>query len=156
MLKPTKPITRPKPIVVQARIEGGELKVPARKVLLSALKHWPDGPVDLEVRPFEETRRGRANRFYRGVILKLIAQHSGYTPDELHEIFKVRHNSKLVADPATGEEIRIGQTTTKLTISQFSDYLDACMCDGAEWWGVSFPEPRPAEDWRTRTKAEAA
>lgn len=147
---------RPKPLTVQARIEAGALKVPSKAVLLAALKHWPDGPVDLELRPFEETRRGRANRYYWGVVLKLLASESGYTADDLHEIFKLRHNSKLVADPVTGEEIRIGQSTATLPIQSFSDYLERVILDGAEVYGMTFPEPRESEEYRREDLARPA
>ena len=158
-------MAKPKPVLRSVRIEAGKLLLSdgtergealARRLLAGAYKHLPDGPYEMELRPFAETRRAKANAFLWAVVYKLIAEASGYTPDELHEIFKVRHNSKLVADPATGEEMRIGLTTTKLTIEQFSVYLEACMVDGAEWWGVSFPEPRESEDWRTDKRGKAA
>ena len=144
--------TKPKPIVVQARIDRGKLILPNRALLAAAVKRWPDMAVDVEIRPFEETRRGRANRYYRGVVLKLIAEETGHAADDLHEYFKLRHNSKLVADPATGEEIKVPQSTAKLSIQAFSDYLNLVMLDGAELCGIVFPEPRKDEDWRTPEK----
>ena len=119
-----------------------------RAQFVAAVKSWPHGPAELELRPFEETRRGRANRYYHGVVLKMIAEETGHTADDLHEVFKLRHNSKLVVDPQTGEEIRIAQSTAKLTVSEFSDYLERVMTDGAETCGIVFPEPRASEEWR--------
>jgi hypothetical protein len=139
---------KPKPLIVQARIESGELKVPSRKFLLAALKGWPDCAVDLEIRPFEETRRARANRYYFGVVLKMMSADSGYTKDELHDLFKLRHNSVEMTDPITGEIVRVGKSTAKLKIKPFSDYLEAVMLDGAEQWGMTFPEPRSSEEYR--------
>ena len=139
---------KPKPLIVQARIEGGELKVPGRKFLLAALKGWPDGPVDLEIRPFEETRRGRANRYYWGVVLKMMAAESGFSQTDLHEVLKLRHNGKSIVNPTTGQEIEIAQSTTNLTVQQFSDYIEACMLTGAEWLGLTFPPPRESEEYR--------
>lgn len=149
---------RPKPIIVQARTEAGELRIAAnvKGQMTAAVKGWPDGPVDIEIRAFEETRRGRANRYYWGVVLKLIAIESGYTVDDLHELFKVRHNSKLVTDPVTGEETRIGQTTATLPIQAFSDYLERVMLDGAEVYGMTFPEPRESEEYREADHARAS
>jgi hypothetical protein len=73
--------------------------------------------------------------------------------DDLHELMKLRHNSKLVVDPLTGEETKIGQSTAKLTIPEFSVYLERVMLDGAEWLGITFPQPRRDEEWRTAEKA---
>lgn len=144
------------PLTLPARVEGGKLylsdgsehgEARARRVLAALLKHQPDGAYEWKLEPFAEKRRDRANRFYFGVILPLMAEESGHTVDELHELMKLRHNSTVVVDP-NGEEVRIAKSTAKLTIRQFSDYLDAVILDGAEWLGISFPEPRPSEEYR--------
>jgi len=138
---------KPKPLIVQARVEGGELKVPTRKFLLAALKGWPDMAVDLEIRPFEETRRARANRYYWGVVLKMMAAESGHSAEDLHEQMKMRHNSRMVADFA-GDLRRLPASTTKMTVAEFSTYIEAVMLDGAEYLGLTFPEPRASEEYR--------
>ena len=153
---------KPKPIVVQARIEGGELKVPGRKVLLAALKHWPDGPCDLEVRPYEERRRLRANNFYWLAISKVVAHERaegighGWDKDDWHLYLAREFNGKVLSDtnPATGEvtEIRVGLSTAKLSIEAFSVYLESCLNLFAELYGLVI-EPTAAEDWRAREKA---
>ena len=138
--------------------EGKLAICPAQKAqLAAALKKWPDIAVDVTIAPFQETRRARANRFLFGVIYKLIAQETGHSVDDLHEYFKARHNSKVIEflNVETGEmeERRIAQTTTKLSIQEFSDYMERVMVDGAELCGVVFPEPRESEDWRERKAA---
>jgi len=152
---------KPKPIVLPVVISDDgmvfsldpQANTRLRAQFVAACRKWPNGPAELELRPFEETRRGRANRYYRGVVLRLIAEESGHSADDLHEYFKLRHNSKTVADPATGEELKLAVSTAKLTIQAFSDYLNAVMLDGAEMLGIVFPEPRESEDWREKGKA---
>ena len=156
---------KPKPIVVQARIEKGELKVPSRQMLLSALKHWPDGPVDLEVRPYEERRRLRANNFYWLAIGKVVAHEraegigQGWDKDDWHLYLAREFNGKVLSDldPETGEvtEIRVGLSTAKLTIEAFGVYLESCLNLFAERYGLVI-EPTPAEDWRTTRKGRKA
>ena len=124
-----------------------------RRILAAAIKHLPDGPYELEIRPFEETRRSRANRYYFGVVRKMMAEESGATVDDLHEQMKMRHNAKAVADLTTGEEVRIAQSTARLTVQEFSDYLTLVMVDGAEYLGITFPEPRASEEYREGRKA---
>lgn len=159
MPKPAKPLTRP------CRLEAGRLywsdgterhERTQRKLLAAAMKHLPDGPYEFELRPWAETRRAKQNAYLWAVIYKLIAQESGYTVDQVHELMKVRHNNLRMVDPETGEEIRVGQTTTKLSIADFAAYIDAVMLDGAEWWGITFPEPRQSEDWRDGRNGRAA
>ncbi len=139
---------KPKPLIVQARIESGALKVSGRKFFAAAMKSLPDGPYDLILQPFEETRRGRQNRWLWAVCYKEIAKETGYSVDDVHDLMKLRHNAGTVVDPSTGEEVKIGKTTTKLNVQEFSDYIEAVMLDGAEWCGISWPEPRESEEYR--------
>jgi hypothetical protein len=155
-------VKKPRPLIISCAKGDGKLFIGdgsdrddqrQRRILAAAIKHLPDGPYELEIRPFEETRRSRANRYYFGVVLKMMAEESGATVDDLHEQMKLRHNAKVVADLATGEEVRIAQSTAKLTVSEFSDYLTLVMVDGAEYLGITFPEPRASEEYREGRKA---
>ena len=69
----------PRPLVMAARIHGGQLKLSGKPVWREALSRWPDGPVDVEIRYREDTRRARANRYMWGVVLKLMAYEMGET-----------------------------------------------------------------------------
>lgn len=147
----------PKPILIDAYVEGGILCLPTNmsKQMRSALVHWPDGPVEVEVRAHLETRRARANRYYWGVVLKMMAEEMGQAPEDVHEIMKLRHNSKSIdAVQFAGTASVIPQSTAKLDISQFATYLERVMLDGNEYLGLVFPPPRGSEEWRaakTRT-----
>jgi hypothetical protein len=140
------------PLTVSGRVVDGVLHLDSRKFMDAALRSW-GGRVTVTIAPEEERRRNRANRYYHGVVLKMMAEESGHSADDLHELMKLRHNSKIVVDPLTGEETKIGQSTAKLTIPEFSIYLERVMLDGAEWLGIAFPEPRRDEEWRERTAA---
>ncbi len=153
---------KPKPLILSCAKGDGKLFIGdgsdrddqrQRRILAAAIKHLPDGPYELEIRPFEETRRSRANRYYFGVVLKMMAEEMGQSATDVHEIEKLRHNSKVVTDPSNGEEVKIAQSTAKLTIQEFSDYLTAVMVDGAEFLGIVFPEPRASEEYREGKRA---
>lgn len=158
---------KPKPIILPVVIgdEGMVFSLDKRAngrlraQFVAAVKSWPHGAAELELRPFESSRSSRANRFYWGVILKLMAAESGHTAEDLHEVEKMRHLSKVVeiVNPQTGEveEMRIAGSTARLTISEFSDYMERVMLDGAEMFGIVFPEPTKAEEWRDGKVAAA-
>lgn len=142
-------------LVLGGRVaEGGVLRLDSRNLLDSALKHWDGLRVVVRIEQEKETRRQRANRFYWGVVLKHMASESGHSADDLHELMKLRHNSKTVeiVDPKTGEarEVRIPLSTAKLSIEEFGIYLERAIVDAAEWLGVVIPEPRRDEEWRTQ------
>jgi hypothetical protein len=145
------PVAKPRnPLVLAGRVvDGGILHLDNRAQLDRALKHpsW-QRRVTITIAPEEERRRQRANKYYWGVVLKMMAEECGHTADDLHELMKLRHNSKLVVEPLTGEEVKIAQSTAKLTIPEFSVYLERVMLDGSEWLGIVFPEPSKHEEWR--------
>jgi hypothetical protein len=142
---PSKP---PKPLIVDGAIKGGTLSIPARDQLRAALRKWPDGQVEIEVRPHLETRRARANRYYWGVVLKMMAEEMGQSAEDVHDIEKLRHNHKFVKSPGLVGTTRVAQSTAKLDINAFSVYLNRVMLDGNEYLGIVFPEPRKSEEWR--------
>lgn len=136
-----------KPVTFNATVIDGVVHFVSRDVFDAVMKHW-SGSVTVTIAPMLPTRRLRANAYYWGVVLTLMADESGYTPEDLHELMVLRHHSKIVTDPRTGEEVRIPVTTTKDTVEQFSAYIERVMVDGAELFGIVFPEPRPSEDYR--------
>jgi hypothetical protein len=135
-----------KPLTAGGYVKDGAIRLDSKALLKAALTHWA-GRIRLTIEPELQTRRQRANRYYWGVVLKLMAEESGHTAADLHEIMKLRHNFKLTADPQ-GEEVKIPKSTATLKILEFSEYLEAVMLDGAEWLGITFPEPTKAEEWR--------
>ena len=125
-------------------MENGKLHLDNPALFRAALKKR-QGRVSVTVESEESTRSDRAHRYYFGVVLKLIAEETGHTIDDLHEVFKSEWNSKtlLWTDPATGEmtEKRIPQTTTKLKVSEFFDYVEHVRHYAAESLGIVTPDP---------------
>jgi hypothetical protein len=137
------PIARPKqPLILTGRvIDGGILYLDNRAQLDRALKHpsW-QRRVTITIAPEEERRRQKANRFYWVAVIKPIAEHIGYSPDQTHEILKYKFNSELIemVDPATGEaeELKVPRSTAKLTVADFAVYVDTCVMWAAEFLGI--------------------
>ena len=61
------------------------------------------------------------NSLYWGVYIKIIAEHLGYFPDELHEEFKAMFNAK---DSKLEPGQRISGSTMRLTRKEFTRYLE--------------------------------
>jgi hypothetical protein len=51
------------------------------------IRHLKDGLYKLTLSKVG-TRSNQSNRYYRGVVLQLIAEYTGQTKEELHEYFK--------------------------------------------------------------------
>ena len=113
-----------------------------------------------------ETRRLRQNRFYFGPVLRQIAEQApgGWTADAWHEAFKrtvlgyevvvVRVAGKK--RPVTYRRLR---STTKLSVKQFSEYIDQVLATAANDLGVVFqldPVEREAVRWKAKKRAKSA
>jgi len=68
---------------------------------------------------YEDIRGSKINRFYWGIALRHISDHTGHSPNELHEAFKAKflHQEDLTI---LGEKVA---TTRKLSAKEFKDYV---------------------------------
>lgn len=83
---------------------------------------------EVDITRREYGRSSQANRFYWGVVLREASEYTGDTPEDLHEYFKRRFLPKAVCiAKANGEVIDdavVGGSTTKLTVAEFSEYIE--------------------------------
>lgn len=77
------------------------------------------------------------NKLYWGIYVRILSEHFGYFPEEMHEELKNLFNpkdSKLVPGQ------RIGGTTTRMTRKQFTDYLEQIKFWAMSEHGIDLPE----------------
>ena len=127
-----------------ALVKAGKLVVRNRRAFNLALQQFTDGEVALRVEKRRATRSQQANRYYWGVVVEAVSQHTGYSPDEVHEIFKAKFLPKKVTVADGNGEIQgefvIGGTTTKLNVNEFYDYVEAIRRWAAEL-SIDIPDP---------------
>ncbi len=145
-----------KPIIAGAYVDTGpKVQWDNAKLSMAALKPWVGQRVTITIAPEIQKRSLRANAYLWGVVYKLgveVLREAGYTTltaYQLHELMKDRHNAETVVDPFTGEEKRIVKSTRDLPVDEFGVFIESVMVDLAELCGISFPEPRRHEDWRS-------
>lgn len=121
-----------------ARIVGGRLQDGAR--LDAAMQRFRDGEVVVTVERRHATRSVEQNAAYWVAIVNPLAEHTGYTPDEIHEILKAKFLPKRVAiQDGNGEivdEYVIGGTTTRLDKVQFGEFIREIQVWAAETLGL--------------------
>lgn len=105
--------------------------------LLRTLPKYEGQTVEVSVKPYKATRSSQANRYYFGVVVKLLAEHCGYDADDMHEALAFKF-LRIEDDPITGTPRR--KRTPKTDTKEFADYIDACVRLAAEY-GVVIPEP---------------
>ena len=83
------------------------------------------GRIEIVIRRRVCDRSYDQNRYYWGVVLKLISDHTGHTPQELHEQFKTRFGVS---------------STAELSTKAFTEYIER-ICALAATENIVIPEP---------------
>ena len=97
--------------------------------------------LELVVRKHKAQRTSKANRYYWGVVIHLLSEHTGYEPDEMHEVLAFKF-LRIEDCPITGAPRR--QRTPKTNTAEFADYVDRCIRFAAEL-GVVIPDSTQVE-----------
>src|SRR5579863_9716884 len=133
----------PWPIVMRARLESGTLRL-NRSVLRQLLAGRKDAELVVTIERKHATRSVLANAYYWGVVIEHLSDHTGYTPDEMHEVCKAKFiPKKLALVDGNGEvkdELVIGGTTTTMNKIQFGEYIEAIRHWAAADLGVVIPD----------------
>lgn len=132
------------PIVMPARLESGTLKLNRRR-LQALLAGHRDCNVQLTIERRHATRSLNQNAYYWSAVVETLSEHTGFTPDEMHEVLKAKFlPKKLAVTDGNGEikgEFVIGGTTTRLNKVQFGDYLRDIQVWASTDLGVYIPAP---------------
>lgn len=136
------------PIIMPVQFVSGRLKLNRRRLAL-ALKGKRDAELVLVLEKKHSTRSLAANAYYWAGVVGTISEHTGYTPDEVHELLKAKFLPKKVTlSDANGEiveEVVIGVSTTKLNKIQFGEYIEAIRQWAAETLDLDIKDPLPIE-----------
>ena len=115
----------------------GKLDENVRATIADYLRTFRGKPVEIAIKEYRATRSSQANRYYFGVVVKLLAEHCGYDADDMHECLAMKF-LRIEDDPITGAPRR--RRTPKTNTAEFAAYVDACIRLAAEL-GVVIPQP---------------
>ena len=119
--------------------------------LLPQDKAW-----EVLVRPFRKTRSNLQNRALWGIAYKLLSDHTGHEPDELHEYFLGEFGGWEVKD-FFGQKKRVPKIRShNMKTTDFSDFYAFIQRKAAELLGLYIPDPDPMYHWDKERRSEAA
>lgn len=138
-------------IVATGIVRSGRLEVRQRQSFTAALKRLKDGEVSITIARKRAARSTQQNRWYWGVIVEMLSEHTGFTPDEMHDVLKAKFlPKKLAVTDGNGEikgEFVIGGTTTRLNKLEFGEFCEAVRRWAAEDLGLVIPDPDAGRLW---------
>ena len=81
-------------------------------------------------------RTNSQNRYYWGICVDLISEHTGFTPEEVHEVLKHKF---LSPKERMGENIY--PNTTQLDTREFNLYIEKIQCWASMELSLVIPDP---------------
>lgn len=105
----------------------------------------PDTKYTLYLCDEKENRSLAANRYYWGVVLKTIFDHTGIESEDMHEVLKSKFNPKKLSVGIESEEIEIGATTKSLSTEDFIRYIEKVRLWALESLECYIPLPQETE-----------
>lgn len=117
------------------------------KAFSKELKYFAGKEIEIIVRKKRAKRSNEQNRLYRAYI-KLLAEHTGYSEDEMHSVIGLRFRLSGKVDEETGEVFQYIRSTTQYNKMQFADHLKEIQdwCENT----FKFRLPNPNEQWEIR------
>jgi len=119
-----------------AEVEKNQIKYYDYLRYLDVVASLNDKKIEIIVRPRTKPQRSnRQNKYLHGVVYKLISEHTGFEPEEVHELMKFKFLRAQLGKWETTV------STKKLTTVQFSEYIEKInkFCIGE--FGFQIPLP---------------
>jgi len=88
----------------------------------------------------KKTRKDNWNRYYWGVVLKCIEQHTGYNRKEVHEEMGRMFNNNYQRDGRKNKEIIFAKSSKTLPQDQFEIYVEYIKAWAAESFHIYIPD----------------
>lgn len=111
-----------------------------RERLHETLKGLKPVPYRIELKIDRDQRSGRQNKYYWGVVVKLLSDHTGFSRDEMHECLRGMFLKYQKALP-NNQIVTVTQSTTDLDTKEFEDYLDEVRRFAIQELDVEIPMP---------------
>ena len=97
------------------------------------------GYITITIERSKKIRSNRQNKYYFGVCVDLISEHTGFSREEVHELLKYKFLGLKEIEIGGKKEILIN-STTKLSTQEFENYLEQIKQWSAEL-GIILPDP---------------
>ena len=124
---------------LKANVEKGKLTLDDIFAFKAELSRLEGKSITVELKQQRKARSGNQNRYYWLIVIGLISESTGYTPDECHELLKQIFNG--VSRDIAGATYLIPQTTTKLNTKEWEDYMSLIRTWASAELGLFIPCP---------------
>lgn len=103
-------------------VENGKVKFVDLDLFNQELVRYEGKEATLIIKPLRKSRSDNQNRYYYGVVIKILSEELGFLPDEMHEVLKQKFLTSETIKIGS-EEFVIVKSTASLNTVEFEDYL---------------------------------
>lgn len=133
-------------VVASAQVKSGRLFFRNRRLFDEQVRTLKDGwDVEVTVKRLRASRSIKANAYWWGVCVQLVSEHTGYTPEEVHEIAKQMFIPKALAICDGNGEVKgefvIGGSTRSMNTAEFAEFTERFKQWAATELDVYIPDP---------------
>ena len=121
----------------KAKIKDCQVVFEERERYENWLFQLNENDVEVIVRKPKKIRSQRQNRYYWGVVLKLIAEATGEDIEDLHNHFSF----KWLGTTGKSGKLVSRKSTALLTTAEFTEYIEKIIRWGGMFLEITFPEP---------------
>lgn len=115
-----------KPPIFRGKVEKGRIDLDNRGAFRTYLQSFEGKRVELVLRERSPYRSDEQNRYYHGVVVAMISDHTGYTPEETHDQLKAKFKV---------------ESTSRMKSADFQEYISRIVHWAASDLGVCIPDP---------------
>jgi len=121
---------------IKATIDGGNIDVDLI-VIDEWAKNQRDGEYTVEIKRYFKNRSLAENRYYHGVVLKILGDELGYEKDEMHYALK----EKFIENWEDDNGLKQLKSTSRMDTTTFEEYLSKVRMWASKELHVYIPLP---------------
>lgn len=130
----------PSPVFAGLVDPRGKLTLDRQSDFVRYVRTFAGKPVELVIRRPRKHRSDRQHRYYFGVVVAILAEHLGYTSDEMHDALK----GKFLCEDPDAKLPRI-RSTTSLSTVEFEAFLEQIRTFASTDFNCYIPLPNEVE-----------
>lgn len=133
-------------IVLRTRVNNGKISTSVQNEIKAFIGMYEGKEIEIVLKKARSKRTDLQNRYYWGCVVETVRQalkELGHRldKDEVHYFLREKFNYKELVNENTGESIKIPQSTTAMTKSEFVEYVEKIAQWCAEFLNVAIAEP---------------
>ncbi len=126
------------------RVINGKARFLNLPIFKKDLQQYEGLEAFLIIKPYKDNRSENQNRYYWGVVIKMLTEELGYLPEEMHEVLKQKFLiSRTVKVGNT--EYSIPDSSSTLNTTEFEDYLSKIRTWASQELELLIPLPNDIE-----------